>query len=175
MHKPEDKLLAVAKVIKSFGSGEEVIIRYTLPDPEIVVEKPVFLLFEGLPVPFFIETIRDRGENQSIVKFYDTKYLYRELPGKDIYIPHKKSSSKSKDYHSNPELLTGFKLISPKGEALGIVKGFEDFPGNPCLKISLFVKEDKEVLVPFHEDIILKIKTGRKEIIASLPDGLLEL
>ena len=88
MHKSANKLLPVAKVIKSFGTDGGVLIRFA-PGTQNKLNKkrPVFIYFDGLPVPFFIDTIQDKGKNQAIVKFesIDTEALATEVAGINLF------------------------------------------------------------------------------------------
>ena len=46
----------IAKVLKSYGSEGEVLIGFRALLPEdIDQEEPVFVEFDGIPVPFFFE------------------------------------------------------------------------------------------------------------------------
>jgi len=84
-----NNLLPVARVLKSFGTKGELLIRYA-PDLQKGIDKkrPVFIYFDGLPVPFFIDTIQDKGKNQAIVKFesIDTEALATEVSGEFVFI-----------------------------------------------------------------------------------------
>ncbi len=175
MHSTADKLLPVAKIVKSFGSGDQVLIRYIVPDTELVPEEPVFLLFDGLPVPFFIESINQRGDNGAIVRFFDSENLYAELAGKEIYLPRKANRNLTSDNFYDPDLLKDFSLLSPEGEHLGTVKSIYNFPGNPCVGVLTPGETGKELLIPLHSDLIVSINRKKRELKVILPKGLLEL
>ncbi len=175
MQSTADKLLPVAKIVKSFGSGDQVLIRYIAPDAELVPEEPVFLLFDGLPVPFFIESINQRGDNGAIVRFFDSENLYTELPGKEIYLSRKKTKNHTSDNFYDPDLLKNFSLLSSEGEHLGTVKNIYNFPGNPCLGALTPGESGKELLIPLHSDLIVNINRKKRQLTVILPKGLLEL
>ncbi len=175
MQSTADKLLPVAKIVKSFGSGDQVLIRYIVPDTELVPEVPVFLHFDGLPVPFFIESINQRGDNGAIVRFFDSENLSAELSGKEIYLSRKENRNHTSDNFNDPDLLKDFSLLSPEGELLGTVKNIYNFPGNPCLGVLSSGASGKELLIPLHSDLIVNINRKKRQLTAILPKGLLEL
>ena len=77
--------VAIARITKAYGTSGEVAVKLTDYFNE---EKPVFIYFDGLPVPFFIDSYTKRGNNGAIVKF-STVNTYKEslsLVGKDIFI-----------------------------------------------------------------------------------------
>ena len=59
MQKSANILLPVAKVLKSFGTDGGVILRYNDQAPDgFSLKEPVFIYFDGLPVPFFISHLQ---------------------------------------------------------------------------------------------------------------------
>ena len=52
-----DDLQQVAQVLKSNGTDGELVMSFRDIAPEdINIKEPVFIVFDGLPVPFFIES-----------------------------------------------------------------------------------------------------------------------
>ena len=82
-------MLSVAKIIKSNGTSGDVLIG--LLDCELsdlTNEEPVYIEFDGLPVPFFVESISPKGSTRAIVHLTDVDSLQdaEELVGREIYI-----------------------------------------------------------------------------------------
>ena len=179
-----NNLLPVARVLKSFGTKGELLIRYA-PDLQKGIDKkrPVFIYFDGLPVPFFIDTIQDKGKNQAIVKFesIDTEALATEVSGEFVFIeiPQTGKSSKTgkaaQDELISFEQLIGFYILDKRGNMIGVVKCFYDYPNNPCLGILKSGNQSGETLLPLHEDFILNFDSQKKEIVVELPEGLLDI
>jgi 16S rRNA processing protein RimM len=179
MQKTATKLLPIAKVVKSFGADGELVVRYIPDAPEDINEKkPVFLYFEELPVPFFIESVKSRGNNQEVIRLQgiESEKDVEEILGMTVYIEQSKKKQKSKSNNSDifdPKNLVGFVLYNPAGEYIGEVTEFNDYPGNPCLS---FVTEDgNEHLVPIHDDLILGMDEEKELLVVELPIGLLDL
>ena len=64
-----DDLHQVAQVLKSNGTDGELVLgfRDIAPD-DINLNEPVFIVFDGLPVPFFIESFTKRGNSKALVR-----------------------------------------------------------------------------------------------------------
>ncbi|MFA6334736.1 MAG: ribosome maturation factor RimM [Bacteroidales bacterium] len=182
MQKSANILLPVAKVLKSFGTKGEFIIRYYPETQEdINEEKPVFIYYDGLPVPFFVESIKEKGADLALVKLGGiyTESLADEIAGEFIYI--EKRVKKSRTHIESPDDLIGFTVEDTGGTLLGRISMFYNYPGNPCLGIITdeinYGKSttSQEQLLPFHEEFIIDIDLERSVITVQLPKGLLSL
>jgi 16S rRNA processing protein RimM len=168
------KLLPVAKVIKSFGTKGEFLIRYSPRFKDDIDEKrPVFISYDGLPVPFFIESIRPKGADQALIKLegVDNEVQIAEISGEFIYVDY---DFESDDNQDDPSQFKGYSIEDESGKGIGIITEFYDYPGNPCFGIKR-PDNKEELLIPVHEDIILDIDDSAKKITARIPEGLLEL
>lgn len=174
-------LLPVGKVVKSFGFKGEMIIKYSPGfNGDLDENKPVFITYDGLPVPFFIESIEERGVDRAILKLEGINNVasVEEVMGELLLI---EQSDKGDNKKRAPEEfqsafnLAGFRVTTKKGLELGFVTKIYDYPGNPCLGISKDDKKEREILLPLHEDFIVSIDPGKKEMIVHIPDGLLEI
>ena len=153
-------MLPIAKILKSNGIRGDVLIGLAeLDDSEIKTEEPVFIEFDGLPVPFFISDVRPKGSSRAIVHLTDVDSLRdaEELVGRDICVEGEWDDSGDEDF-------TGWTLYD--GERLvGTIDGLEDIPGNPCLTIG-------DALIPLHEDLILSADPETRTLVMDLPEGL---
>ena len=182
MQKSANILLPVAKVLKSFGTKGEFIIRYSPEMQEnIDTKKPVFIYYDGLPVPFFVESIQNRGTDQALVKLEGiyTESLANEIVGELMCIEKRSKRGKSKIV--GPADLIGYTIVDVDGSPLGKISKFYDYPNNPCFGV---VKENKdnreskeapEQLLPFHEEFIVDFDPKRLTLVVRLPKGLLDL
>lgn len=154
-------MLSVAKIIKSNGTSGDVLIG--LLDCELTDltnEEPVYIEFDGLPVPFFVESISLKGSTRAIVHLTDVDSLQdaEELVGREIYIEG--------EYEDDgPEDFTGWTLYDGE-RPVGTVEGLEDIPGNPCLIVG-------GALIPLHEDLIQSADPSTRTLVMNLPEGLL--
>ena len=164
---PTANLQKIAKVLKSNGTDGELLISFFAMDPEdLEISEPVFILFDGLPVPFFVQSLRRRGQNKALVHLngiYDLKDC-EEVCSKDIYLPEDAEAAYGGGDFS---FLVGWELRDA-GKSLGRIADFVDIPGNPCLEL-----EDGR-LVPLHEDFITAVDEDSAVVEMELPSGLLD-
>lgn len=164
---PTANLQKIAKVLKSNGTDGELLISFFAMDPEdLEISEPVFILFDGLPVPFFVQSLRRRGQNKALIHLngiFDLKDC-EEVCGKDIYLPADAEAAYGEGDFS---FLVGWELRDA-GKSLGRIADFVDIPGNPCLEL-----EDGR-LVPLHEDFITAVDEDSAVVEMELPSGLLD-
>ena len=84
-----DNLQQVAQVLKSNGTDGELVMGFREIAPEdINLQEPVFIIFDGLPVPFYIESFTRRGNTKALVRLTDICSMedVEEIAGKAVYI-----------------------------------------------------------------------------------------
>ena len=84
-----DDLQQVAQVLKSNGTDGELVMGFREIAPEdINLQEPVFIVFDGLPVPFYIESFTKRGNTKALVRLTDicSQEDVEEIAGKAVYI-----------------------------------------------------------------------------------------
>ena len=161
-------MLRVAQVLKSNGTDGGLLLSFLdiLPE-DIDLEEPVFIEFDGLPVPFYFESFTPRGNNRSLVHLTGVHSLKDadELAGAAVWADYFEEES--------DEDFTGWTVLQADGSVVGTVADYEDIPGNPCLWITL--PDNRQVLVPLHQDLILSVDANRHRLTLEIPEGLLEL
>ena len=161
-------MLRVAQVLKSNGTDGELLLSFFDIAPEdIDLQEPVFIEFDGLPVPFYFESFTPRGNNRALVRLTGVRSLKDadELAGQSVYA----------DYFEEEEEedLVGWMVCNAEGQTVGTVVDYEDIPGNLCLWVER--PDGEQVLLPFHEDLILSMEESTQTITMSIPEGILEL
>ncbi|NLZ20050.1 MAG: hypothetical protein GXY24_07305 [Bacteroidales bacterium] len=154
-------MLQIAKILKSNGTDGGLLIGvYDIEVDQIDLQEPVFIEFDGLPVPFFIQDIRQRGGTKAIIHLNDIVTLEdaEEVVGRALYIEGEWEEEEETDF-------TGWTLLN-RGECVGEVTGMEPIPGNLCLYVG-------ETLVPLHPDLILSADPETRTLDLDLPEGLL--
>ncbi|MBO4769032.1 MAG: hypothetical protein IKX03_05485 [Bacteroidales bacterium] len=153
------------KVLKSYGTAGAVIIGR---DGDVLEElkknEPVFIDFDGLPVPFFIESIQPKG-GRYLVKLEDIDSLAaaEEIVGREVRL------TEDPDGEDEDDGIVG-RIIRNEatGDVVGPVVKFIDFSGNTCIEVE---HAGGKILLPLHEDLIKKVR--KNEIFLTIPDGLL--
>ena len=173
--KPANELSLFGDVLKTFGTTGELIVKLRNDVPQEIIQKkePVFVYIDGLPVPFYILTIESKGTSKLLMVFEDmeTEALAAELVGKQVYYSSKLGTKASAD--DGLSVFIGFTVITVGEGVLGIVKDVMDIPGNPCLVVD--GENGSELIVPFNEDLLVKVNVKGKELHLNLPEGLLDL
>lgn len=162
-------LFQIAQVLKSNGINGELLMSFRDIDPsEIDQHEPVFINFDGLPVPFFIESFTQRGSNKALVKLNDISTLEdaEEIVGRPVFAEEASYEFEDDGY----EDLIGWALFDEKGNRRGEVVDYEDIPGNPCVVVET---ADGQAMVPLHEDLIISVDEDNQTITMEIPDGLL--
>ena len=168
-------LLPVAQIVKSYDVNGEVVIRLSsgiLEDYNFKKE-PVFIIFDGLPVPFFITSFKTKGSNGALVKFETINDLSHseELLKKEILVDSSTIDPDSIDMDEDQAMaafLMGFKVKDQNGKLVGEISDYYNYPNNPCIELN------GKHLVPFNEELILKLDNKKRVIEMTIPGGLLE-
>ena len=172
----------VAQVLKSNGTDGELVLGFREIAPEdINLKEPVFIVFDGLPVPFYIETFAKRGNTKALVRLTGICSMedVEEIAGKAVYIEDDQLPEMSIE-EDGFAALVGWTLLTPAEELdeedepalieVGEITDFLDIPKNPCIEVET---ENGAVMIPLHEDLILSVDPEYQEIIMQIPAGLI--
>ena len=154
-------MLQIAKILKSNGTDGGLLIGVRdIEVGQIDLQEPVFIEFDGLPVPFFIQDLQQRGTSKAIIHLNDITSLAdaEEVVGRGLFIEGEWEEEEELDF-------TGWTLLN-RGERVGTVTGMEPIPGNLCLYVG-------DALVPLHEDLIISADPATRTLDLDLPEGLL--
>lgn len=158
-------MLKVAQVLKSNGTDGELLMSFLEVGPEdIDREEPVYIYFDGLPVPFYFESFNQRGTNRALVRLTGVHSLRDadELAGRDVFADYFETEE--------DEDLTGWKVLSEDGTPIGTITAYEDIPGNLCIYVDT---ADGERLLPLHDDLVLSMDDSARTLTLRIPEGLL--
>lgn len=161
-------MLTVAQVLKSNGIDGEILLSFRDIAPEdIDLQEPVFIDFDGLPVPFFVESFTQRGTSRALVRLTGVNNLRDadELVGKEVSINYLSDEGGEEDF-------IGWTIVDENGQEVGEVIDYEDIPGNLCIVVET---KEGQSLIPLHEDLVLSIDEASKTLSMIVPSGLLRL
>ena len=158
----------IGQVLKSNGRDGELLVSFSgIAPEEIDLEEPVFIEFDGLPVPFYFESFTQRGSSRALVRLTGVHNLTDadELAGAVLY-------AEDDLYEDEKEDLTGWTVLDADGTKVGTVTAHEDIPGNPCI----WVETGRgECLLPLREELVLDVDETEKTLRMEIPEGLLDL
>ena len=172
-----DNLQQIAQVLKSNGTDGELVLGFREIAPEDNnLEEPVFIVFDGLPVPFYIESFAKRGNTKALVRLTDICSMedVEEIAGKAVYVEEESLPELSLEEDGYAALI-GWLVLTPTEDEDGLIEvgeitDFLDIPNNPCIEVET---KNGAVMIPLHEDLILSVDPENLEIIMQIPAGLL--
>ncbi len=167
----------IAQVLKSNGTDGELVMSFREIAPEdINLQEPVFIVFDGLPVPFYIESFQKRGNTKALVRLTDIRSQedVDEIAGKAVYLEDGQIPEMTLEDDGYAALI-GWMVLTPAKEEdavyeVGEITEFFDIPNNPCIEVET---ENGAVMIPLHEDFILGLDPENREIMMEIPEGLL--
>ncbi len=135
----------------------------------------VFLTLAGKKIPYFIESVR--GGNATIVKFEEvdsieaaTKIAKKamEMRESDL-IPE---SERKTELVESFDYLTGYTIFDKK---IGQIAEIEEVIEMPQQEMAVIKYNNKELLIPLNDALIISVDDKTKTVKMDLPDGLLDL
>ena len=195
-------MMQIAQVLKSNGTDGELVMSFREIAPEdINLKEPVFIVFDGLPVPFFIESLVKRGHSKALVHLTGIRCQddVDEIAGKAVYIEDDNVPELTLEDDGFAALVGWFVLTPEIPDQVGNDDkvGNDDEAGNddtslPTMtgnlievgEITDFIDipnnpcievetENGAVMLPLHQDLILSVDPENQEIIMQIPAGLL--
>lgn len=164
----------VGKVTQPHGVKGEVKIWLDVDMPEEYDDMDSVLLeIKGQLVPYFIEQLQIKGR-KSIALFEGMKSWEdtQKIVGADMYLPLDVLPDLNDDqfyYHE----IAGYQVIDKNTNAIiGEVAAVYESTGQDLLAVNV---EDKEVLIPISDSIVVGINKPEKQLFVNLPDGLLDV
>jgi len=122
-------------------------------------------------IPWFVESAKIKSEEETYIKLegIDTREVAVKLTQKEIWLPEpdfKKFAAKSA-----PASLLGYSVIHEK-ENIGEILEVIEQPHQLLCRLDI---KGNEALIPINESTLQKIDHKRKQVIVSLPEGLLDI
>lgn len=166
-------LTEVGKVQRTHGVNGEVQVLWTNNfDPSEHKLESVFLRIEGIPIPFFIKSIRSKGQSSSIVKFdeVDRPEMATDFVGLFVFAEVKQIQPNDELYLDD---LVGYSIINQNGSLLGTIEELQDFSGNLVFLVVNTI--GNELLIPATSDFIVELNEETKTLFMNLPEGMTDL
>ena len=165
--------ILLGKISRINGYDGSVTIRLEKTFIENIPEmESVFVETDGRPVPFFLLSYDYNGSDILKLKFdgYDTGDKAGEFTGCKVFL----TSGEDKVHPSvTSRNIEGFRVLLPGEELLGTISTIIENPGQDLIRITS--QDNREILVPLHDDFITGVDWKKKIIRLSLPDGLIDL
>lgn len=165
--------IQLGQLTKTSGFEGAVLVRLEKNFIDNVPEmESVFVEIDGRPVPFLLEWSEYQGAGTLKLKFdgYDTLRKVDEFKGSRVFLTRGDGEEPAEN---EPGILSGYSVLNQEEMTVGTVKDVIVNPGQMLLSIES--ASGSELLIPLHEDLILKIDKRKKIITMDLPEGLMEI
>lgn len=163
----------IGKIVATHSVGGEMIVEHVLNKKTDFKNVEAIFIEEmkGSYIPYFIEKAKAKNKEESICKLenVDSKESAHRFIRKNIWLTQKDFAALAGA--QAPVALIGY-MVYDVGQPLSKVEEVIEQPHQILLKIML---NNKEVLIPLHEDTIDKIDRKKQQIHVTLPDGLLDI
>ncbi len=167
-----DFILA-GKLLKTTGIKSEIILSFDNSLPKDFLNLGTILIdVDGGLVPFFIEKIKQKSSSTVVVKLedVDSEIEIKNYINSDFYLS---SISNREIDDTNFLAIAGFEVYNSENVKIGEVLDYLDIPNNPIIKI--LSTQNKELLLPFNESLLLEFKEQKKKIIMEIPEGIMDI
>jgi len=159
----------IGRITKTYGFEGAVVVRSEsgiTGEPE--QGEPVFIVIDGIPVPFFTREAFSTSPATLVISFDD--YLTSESvsPFKGCEVRIEGETEENDDLAS----LNGYSLTDINSGVRGTITSVMQNPGQLLAVVTV---PGGEILVPLHPDLIVSVDRKRKTIEMSLPEGLIQL
>lgn len=167
---PIENIFHAGTITKAHAfSGQIKVVFLKVYKPEQEPKGIVFLMINKKPVPFLIEECSSFTSSAVILKFEDIDNLEsaKELIGRDVFFDNSLFiDSSSSDFQM--AYLIGYSIYDQENKMIGNVLNIIENPAHYILETN------EGLLIPFHEDFMIRIDSEAKAIYLQIPDGLFD-
>lgn len=172
-----DQLVEIGKFGKTHGVKGEINMLVE-PDIDVSALRCIVLNMDGIFVPFFIATVRERGNGAFLVTIdrMESENEASELVNKEIYALHDDEAVQFEgddDEGMYASDLIGYTIMSNDGKIVGEITDIDDTTEN-ILFIVDSRDQQKNILIPVAAEFIDEIIPETQTILMTLPEGLLD-
>jgi 16S rRNA processing protein RimM len=163
----------IGYITKTKGLKGEVQMYFEYNEPGLLDLDVLFLEISGKLVPHFVSTYKLHTNGTGYFFFDDIDHIDKAqtLLKKKVYLPlDKKPVQDDDDFYYDD--LKGFIATDEERGELGEIIEVNEYPQQ---FVATVIYQNKEVMFPLNEDIIVEIDEEQGTVLVSLPDGLLDL
>ena len=165
---------AVGRLFKPHGVRGELKCDIEPEYLEDVLSKGMIYVQEGNnQIPYFIESIRSQDPFLIKLETIDTKEDAVRVAHREVKVMTDTLSviiveESDLEFH----YLIGYTMVDAEQGEIGTINRLEEYPQQ---EMAFVEKEEQEILIPLHKQMIEKIDKEAKTIYMDLPDGLLTM
>ncbi|HEX7844491.1 MAG TPA: ribosome maturation factor RimM [Chitinophagaceae bacterium] len=163
----------IGKLVAVHGLKGELILKHELGKKTSLKGLQAIFIEEKKNsfLPWFIEATTIKSDSEIYLKLenINTREAAAKFNAKEIWLPEtdfKKFAAKS-----SPVNLLGYTIIN-ENEPLGEILEVIEQPHQLLCRLEI---KSKEVLIPLHESTLQKVDHKKKQVVVTLPEGLLDV
>lgn len=158
---------------KTKGLKGEIQLYFEFDAYEDLELDVVFADLNGKMVPFFVSSFKLYPNNTGLFYFDDLDHIDKAqaLVKKKVYLPLDKMPERDEDDFTYDDL-KGFTVSDETQGELGEIIEVNEYPQH---FVATVLYQNKEILFPLNEDMIVEIDEDEKTLLVDLPEGLLDL
>ncbi len=132
----------------------------------------VFIETDGEMLPYMIEDLQFRGNNQFVIKLQDVDIdNVREFVQTELYLPLSRLPKLTGNRFYFHEVI-GFQVVDEQLGEIGTCKGFMELTNNPLMQVD---HDGTEILIPASNEFVTNVDRENKTLHVTTPEGLVEL
>ena len=163
----------IGKFVATHGYNGDVVLLHHLGKKTSLKGLEVIFLntAEDKMFPHFVQQTKIKNENEVYIKLdgIDSKETAEKILKKEVWVSETDFNKYA--HASAPASLVNFHLIND-GNDLGIITEVIELPHQLLCKIYF---NNKEALIPLHDETLQRIDKKNKQVHVILPDGLLDI
>ena len=164
----EEDLSKIGQFAKPHGIKGEISLITDYDIPDISCDPYIVCDMDGILVPFFIESYRQKSSATTLVKFenINSEENVKLLSGKEAFLP----SEMMPEEDEETATLTGYTIVDEKLGTIGRITDIDDSTFNILLIVDC---KGSEVLIP--AALVTAINRENKTAEVSLPEGFSDI
>lgn len=163
----------IGYITKTKGLKGEVQVYFEFDEPEDLTLDSVFAEINGKLVPFFVSAYK--LQNNQTGNFYfddiDTIEKAEALVRKKLYLPNNLKPVRDEDEF----LITDLKGFIVHDEVAGELGEIIEIHEYPQQYVAVVPYQNKEIMFPLNDDLIVEIDEEKGILRVALPEGLIDL
>ncbi|MFZ4261850.1 ribosome maturation factor RimM [Sphingobacterium sp. HJSM2_6] len=168
-----DQSFYIGYISKSRGLKGELQLFFEFEEYAALDLDIIFIEIDNKLVPFFVDQIKLHNNSTAYVSFEDVDHIDKAQPlvRKKMYLPLEKMPERDPNDFRYTDLV-GYLVIDEVEGELGEITEVQEMPQQFIATIAM---EEKEVLFPLNEDLIVGIDQEEEVIVVKLPEGLIAM
>lgn len=163
----------IGKLAATFGVEGQLILQHSLGKKTSLKSLETIFIEEKKDsfLPYFVSSTKIKSDTETFILLEDirSKEAAHFLVKKEVWLAE--NDFKKFVAVAAPISFLGFTIINDKKELGEVIEVIEQ----PHQVLCAIIIDNKEVLIPIHEDSLEKVDKKNRKLFVNLPDGLLDI